>query len=427
MTGCQTIVRRHRWLLLSALLGACSSARHVDQPVPSRQTPHIDGAVEISTRTDSLSARVTYRYVAGDSAEPAIVVNLARAYQLREVDCSICASYKFDREPRLPLLTIALTRPLAPHEGVDLRLAYRGPLEEAWDSAHAYVELGLDNSWFPTPPDVTSHRFTYRMAVHTDLANPLLVSNGRVQKTGDGWTVESTVPDIDIDLVMSPRLQLVADSSGGYDLRVASVNPTEDDAPALIAHMRNALAFLNPLLGAQDPLVRVTAVVRPFSVEGQGGYARNGYFVMTKSRNTGDDLHYVAHELSHHWWLRAPRRHAWLNESFAEYTAMMAIRKILGQAAFDTLLAEKKRRSEGLPPIYGFDRTAAPRLNPSMMYGKGPVLLNELETQLGAQQFVRFLQEVVTAQVKDTDALIEVLARVASREVANQFLARLKQ
>lgn len=416
-------------LFVLALVTACSSsARQIAQsPVPARQTPHIAGAVDISTQTASLNGRVTYRYIAGDSAEPTIVVNLARAYQLTEVSCPICSTYNFDRQSRLPLLTIALSRPLTPHERVDLRMAYHGPLEEAWDSTHAYVELGLDNSWFPTPPDVTAHRFTYRMTVHSDLQNSLLISNGRVQKTGDGWTVESTVPDIDIDLVLSPRLQLVADSSGGYDLRVASVNAAEDDAPALLAHMRHALDFLNPLLGAQDPLRRVTAVVRPFSIEGQGGYARNGYFVMTKSRNTGDDLHYVAHELSHHWWLRAPRRHAWLNESFAEYTAMMTIRKTLGQAAFDTLLADKQKRSVGLPPIYGFDRNAAPRQSPSMMYAKGPVALNELEAQLGDEQFVRFLREVVAAQVKDTDTLIDVLARVTSRAVANQFLERLKQ
>jgi hypothetical protein len=33
----------------------------------------------------------------------------------------------------------------------------------------------------------------------------------------------------------------------------------------------------------------------------------------------------------------------------------------------------------------------------------------------------------LTAQVKDTDTLIDVLARVSSRDVANQFLERLKQ
>ncbi|PYO95086.1 MAG: hypothetical protein DMD62_03015 [Gemmatimonadetes bacterium] len=412
---------------VAGLLVGCTSQRSA-APRPIPQSPsRIDGEVNVTTRTGTFSARLTYSYVAGDSAEPVVRLNLASGAQLDTVACATCTSFDFDRQSRDPTLSIALARPLASHERIDLRFVYRAPLEEAWDSAHAYVELGLDNLWFPVPPNVTSRRFTYHMIVRSDLRTSELVSNGSVRKTEDDWLVTSTTPDIDIDLVFSPNIKIVADTAGGYDLRIASTNPAEDDAPALLAHIRHSLDFLNRLLGAADPLRRVTAVVRPYSVEGQGGYARNGYFVMTKGRNTGDDLHYVAHELSHHWWLQAGRREAWLNESFAEYTAMMAIRSLSGPMVFDALMREKEQQSQGLPPIYGFDRAAAPRLAPGMFYRKGPVVLHQLETELGESVFMRFLQAVIAARVKDTDTLVNVLARVASQDVADRFMERLKQ
>jgi len=52
--------------------------------------------------------------------------------------------------------------------------------------------------------------------------------------------------------------------------------------------------------------------------------------------------------------------------------------------------------------------------------------LSELESELGEEKFMDFFREVAKAKVKDTDALIEILARVSSRDVADRFLLNLK-
>ena len=124
---------------------------------------------------------------------------------------------------------------------------------------------------------------------------------------------------------------------------------------------------------------------------------------------------------------QADQQNAWLNESVAEYTAMMALRNIRGQHAFTTVLDQKKTSSQGLPPVYGFDRTINPRQSPAVLYSKGPVLLSELETQLGSAAFAAFLRQAAAARVAQTDSLLDLLARVSSCEVANAFLQRLKQ
>jgi len=41
----------------------------------------------------------------------------------------------------------------------------------------------------------------------------------------------------------------------------------------------------------------------------------------------------------------------WLNESFAEYSALMAVRELFGTGRFQNIIAGKRKRSEGMPPI----------------------------------------------------------------------------
>ncbi len=402
----------------------------VSRPATQSRAPtgRIDGDVLLSIESRTLTARLTYTYIAADTVERGIRLYLGDEFELTSLTCEVCKSYTFDRQAKpLPTIVIELTRPLHPSERAVLQVAYSGSLAAAYDSAHAYLELGLDNFWFPVHPRIPTYRFVYRVFVRVDHRDQQLASNGRVTPKREGWLIESVAPDIDIDLVLSPNLRSVADHEGGYDVRVVSTNVDADEAPTLLSNIRQSLVYVNGLLGADNPIRQVTAVVRPFSRQGQGGYARNGYFVMTKARNTEGDLSYIAHELAHHWWNRADQPNAWLNESFAEYTAMMALRNIRGQQAFTTVLDKKKTSSQALPPVYGFDRTINPRQSPAVLYSKGPVLLSELETQLGSAAFAAFLRQAAAARVAQTDSLLDLLARVSSREVADAFLQRLKQ
>ena len=62
-----------------------------------------------------------------------------------------------------------------------------------------------------------------------------------------------------------------------------------------------------------------------------------------------------------------------------------------------------------------------------VLYVKGPVKLNELENMLGEIKFMEFLQTVAVSKIKETDKLIEILAQVSSRDIAETFLNKLKE
>jgi hypothetical protein len=78
-------------------------------------------------------------------------------------------------------------------------------------------------------------------------------------------------------------------------------------------------------------------------VFGRGGtYARPGFVVLKQDSqedyqsNFYDYFLFVSHEFAHLWWSRAPTstRDAWLDETFAGYSAWMAIRDKLGKNCF---------------------------------------------------------------------------------------------
>jgi Peptidase family M1 domain len=404
-------------LAFSLLFSAKAQAQNIGK---------IDGDVTINFDAETLSAKLKYDYVVTGEAEAVIKFYLNKAFDVKSVRCRLCRSFNFDRQaqPR-PSLLIDLTEPLASGKRVTIEIEYGGSLNGIYNREHKFLELGLDNFWYPAHKNTSEFSFVYRVSVKTDQPNFVLVSNGRAKQNAGGWLVQSRVPDFDINLVLGDGLTVKTYKQGMYDLQLVSKNMPEEASATLLGGMKEILDFYNAGFGAIDRQREVTAVFRPF-LEPQFGYFRKGYFVLPQTNNVRDLLFPIAHELSHYWWLKAGQQHAWLNESFAEYSAMLFLRKNQGVEAFLTRLEDKRKNSLNLPPVYGFDRTKNRQATPGVFYRKGVVKLSELEKELGEQKFMDFLRQVAKAKVSETDALIELLARVSSREIADRFLLNLK-
>jgi hypothetical protein len=386
----------------------------------------IDGEVAISFERERLSAKLNYDYVATEENETVIKFYLNEAFEVRKVRCRLCQSFNFDRkaEPR-PSLVIHLKEPLSKGKSLEISIEYDGSLKGIYKRDYKFLELGLDNFWYPAHKNTSEYIFLYRLLIKTDQPNFQFVSNGRHEKKAGGWLVRSRVPDFDIDLVLGEGLKVNTLKQGHYDLRIVSKSMPDDASAALLAGMKEILEFYNSTFGSLDQQREVTGVFRPF-LEPQFGYFRKGYFVLPQTANVRDLLFPISHELSHYWWLKAGQQHAWLNESFAEYSAMLFLRKQQGVDAFLKLLEDKRKNSLNFPAIYGFDRTKNRQAAAGVFYRKGVVKMSELEKELGEEKFMNFLREVAKAKVSDTDTLIETLVRISSREVADRFLLNLK-
>ncbi|HUF04945.1 MAG TPA: hypothetical protein VMM38_12315 [Aridibacter sp.] len=391
-------------------------------------TGKITGEINLNLQEEKIFARLKYDYVATGEPESHVKFYLNESFNVKLVECARCRSFKFDRESeRLPVLIIPLAEPLQKGERLMIEIEYDGSLAEMYHREFRFLELGLDWFWYPVHRQIGQFDFRYQLTVKTDMPEFQMAGNGRVVKQGKNWIIDSKVPDYDIDLVLSDRLLFKRYAQDGYDLEVVSKNLPEEVATELLENIRGTLSFYNSTFGKLSPQREVTAVIRPFpETSGQGGYFRKGYFILPKVERAEQFFFPIAHELAHYWWIGADQQNAWLNESFAEFSAMLAVRKLKGADAFNEILEKKKKLNENLPPVYGFDRSKNRQQSPLVLYVKGALKLYELEEDLSKERFLEFLRKLSEADVKDTDSLIELLAEFSSHEVADRFLARLK-
>jgi aminopeptidase N len=135
----------------------------------------------------------------------------------------------------------------------------------------------------------------------------------------------------------------------------------------------------------------------------------------------------MAHEISHFWWTGAPTVtwEDWLNESFAEYTALMVTREVQGREVYEELLTKKKEQSKDAPPIRGLDRDSEEAY--TVLYSKGPVMLGRLESEMGQEPFLALLREFATQDERSTELFLDLLERRSSRTTKEMFSRLLQE
>ncbi len=170
-----------------------------------------------------------------------------------------------------------------------------------------------------------------------------------------------------------------------------------------------------------------------------GGYARRGLAVVSaldekEYLNRRENyLHYLAHEAAHAWWWSAPSNswEDWLNESFAEYSALMVIRERHGVETFNRLLDHKREQANGTPPLWRFNRTdtTTPEKQETvtaMLYHQGPILLNELADRIGNRQFIDLCRGMQWSGVQFTGHFLDLLEELEGKDVRGWMEAVLK-
>jgi hypothetical protein len=170
-----------------------------------------------------------------------------------------------------------------------------------------------------------------------------------------------------------------------------------------------------------------------------GGYARRGIVVLAglNERDYLDQreayLRYLAHEAAHAWWWQAPSDtwEDWLNESFAEYSALLAVRERYGSEIFERFLDRKRERVSYNKALWGFDRSdhSTPEKQTTierMLYDKGPLLLHDLAEKIGSQRFLELCRGMLWSGVTHTAHLLDLLEELEEGQVRQWMENELK-
>lgn len=130
---------------------------------------------------------------------------------------------------------------------------------------------------------------------------------------------------------------------------------------------------------------------------------------------------YLAHELGHLWWNLAAvdNKENWLNESFAEYACLLAIREIISEDEYNRILLEYDNETKGLDSISNCDVNHEDHFK--IWYMKGPYILSNLETQMGRSCFLGLLQGIIFNQVNTTKG-VSMLMKKRNRDYFNKLI-----
>jgi hypothetical protein len=318
-----------------------------------------------------------------------------------------------------------------PGEVIEIEFSYGGQITQ-WPEWSANVmgpewtEIGLYFPWFPFNFDLGT--FTYDLEVVSEPGYSL-ISPGQIRTTDSGWSIACPHPTNDLIVCLATDVDVHTAELGHSMLRIYHFDRPQAVLEALSQDIRAIVQAYNHWYG---PVQQGLCVVESRRERG-GGYGRIGgiflggfdgeaYLAKREGYNR-----YLAHEIAHQWWHSATSSswEDWLNESFAEYSALAVIRLEFGVESFNQRLDEKRSASTDTAPIWGFDRDADPDAE-AILYSKGPVLLFMLEERMGRPAFQSLCAKVFLARVDSSVDYLELLEAEAGQATRRWFAELLK-
>lgn len=311
-----------------------------------------------------------------------------------------------------------------------LHLKYSGRITEwnEWSASvigEEWTEMGLYFPWYPYNPGYTP--FTYDVeVVHSGEYRTFMMGN---ETKDDYYAIYRTAsPTNDMVLCMSKNLKIKRKEMHRNSFKLAYTSLSEELTDTLVSDIEALLDLFNSWFPPGNNQVCIAESMR----ETGGGYARIGgiylpgfteadYYESRKSYSR-----YLAHEVSHLWWYRANTNtwEDWLNEGFAEYSALMVLRELYGQEYFEEWIAKKEKEVEGVGPVWHLDRNGEQAY--TLLYDKVPLLLYELEGRIGPDSLKQLMWDMLVKKVSNTDEFMAILEDLEGELTAEWFLGKLK-
>lgn len=283
------------------------------------------------------------------------------------------------------------------------------------------VELTVDSFWSPIDSRF-SRPATAEVSIAVD-GEWVAVSPGEATKTEEGFTIRLLRPGLDIPFTLLRDPDIRQESGYAlYDSRADGRN-----LEGAVEALAYCTGFLDSRYGAVDPLPQAKVVLHDRS---EAGYSRKTLIALTDVSDTPRDrlTLFICHELAHYWSSRgrADTVENWLNEAFAEYAGLMAVRDAFGEETFNAFLQRYSQQVEDagdVPPVW---TPGATERGPYLaQYRKGPLALARLEEDIGEDLFSRIFQRYMTENITTTPELMDVVEEVAGEDARNAFTAYL--
>ena len=325
-------------LLIGLALGSCRQAM---AGVLSYR-----GKITLHPSTAELAEALTIQFAAPAQGADHLDLYLNRDLAISSLSCRSClgheegpANARTDARP----IIIKFRQPLRPGEIADIHLQAHGKLTDVSPDTNSFsspwVELSIDSGWYPYEPEARDLRFDLQVKIDPGYQ---LAGNGKVSGGNGTWRLVQKDATSDIDLIAAPAWTASELRVQALNIRMIAVNVPPVTVQRFAQQASSSARTYSEWFG-QAAARDLTIVLSPR--QGGSSYSRPGYVSLAYSPPAEPDglLFTLAHELAHFWWSRAPSWswENWLNEAFAEYSALMYIRKSQGEAAFRGLMLQR--------------------------------------------------------------------------------------
>jgi aminopeptidase N len=214
------------------------------------------------------------------------------------------------------------------------------------------------------------------------------------------------LPVRDIALVISPRLQVESRTFGEVEVKVYTLQDEAgvDDAMTeqIFSMAEGSLHLFSERFGPY--LYRALSLVI-FPGAGTSGEEYPGLAFLYLKKDAERLPSVVAHEIAHQWWYGVVGsdiyREPWLDESLAEYSAVLYLEQTAGAQAAQASLEEFRNDVQVLSLSTGKDWKVGSSvldfpdfdIYETVIYHKGPLFLDALRQEIGDEAFFSGLQQ----------------------------------
>jgi Peptidase family M1 domain len=276
-----------------------------------------------------------------------------------------------------------------------------------------FWQLGT-HAWFPQP-DLGGQAYTVHSVVKVRKPWIALAPGKTVarREEGDFNVVETTIENpVQFAVVHAGKYETYEETRANVTIRIAAYGGKNERASKQLTNLAFSIIeyyefFLGPFPFPEVNIIQVNEF-------GFGQAPPGTIFITNEAFNSmiGDYNKFFseginerfAHEIGHFYWghtIKMPSaEEQWLTESFAEYSAALALKKYQGKAVYDRLVATWKRRAQEatkMAPIAYANRISgdpllAQQARFGLLYSKGPYLLYKLHQELGDDKFLTFMK-----------------------------------
>lgn len=302
------------------------------------------------------------------------------------------------------------------NENIDFTFKYSGYLDIISPDGvnrltRNWIELGLYTPWFPLTNNFEQSLFN----VSINIENGYEIINSKRQ--GDNLILYQKKPSFDCTILASKSFKCIKSIVGEIPIEVYYT----DDKYKNMAHQINeistkAIKKYTEFGNVETEKYSIVIAPRQYG----GGYCRSGLIVVTPKDELEDKVDYfkfIAHELAHIWWNKSNTTswEDWLNESFAEYSALIALRDNFKQEDFNKTINIYEEKSKGLPPIKNLSRDDENAYK--VLYIKGALVLNKLENRIGEENFRELLLKIHMGKINTTEKFLDTLENICNKEL----------